>query len=259
MKKSTSVQLNSALQRRLALYSLAAASAGVSALAFSQPAEGEVVYTCAHELIGRNQSFAIDLNHDGIADFTIQNALRKTSAGSYFSAQLGVKPNAAVGGEVLYRFHPYMAAALQKGAVIGTRGPFKGEQNIDMAVVFRFEDEGTYSFGYWLGQSNAYLGLRFKINGVVHYGWARLTTGFNGKFSAFARLTGYAYETEPNTPIVAGNTGNKKNDGENTTIASAGPIDRITESHSPSPTLAALSLGAPGLSIWRRKETASLQ
>jgi hypothetical protein len=172
----------------------------VSLAALAAPAEGEVVYTGAHQLIDREQSFAIDLNHDGIPDFTIQNALRKTSAGTYFSAQLGVKPNVAVGGEVLCRFHPYMAAALQKGAVIEARGPFKGEQNVDMAVVFRFEDEGTYSFGYWLGQSNAYLGLRFKINGVVHYGWARLTTGFNGKFSAFARLTATPTKLSPIPP-----------------------------------------------------------
>ena len=50
-----------------------------------------------------------------------------------------------------------------------------------------------------------YLGLKFLIRGKVHYGWARLNvTVGNSKITA--TLTGYAYETIPNNPIIAGKT-----------------------------------------------------
>ena len=49
--------------------------------------------------------------------------------------------------------------------------------------------------------------MKFTINGKVHYGWARLSvTNLKGKFRITATLTGYAYETIPNKPIIAGKT-----------------------------------------------------
>jgi len=51
-----------------------------------------------------------------------------------------------------------------------------------------------------------YLGLRFSIKGKIHYGWARLNVKVaeGSDFDITATLTGYAYETIPNKPIVAG-------------------------------------------------------
>jgi hypothetical protein len=54
-----------------------------------------------------------------------------------------------------------------------------------------------------MGQPSANLGLRFTIVGETHYGWARLST-VSGIF-----LNGYAYETIPNKPIIAGKTHGK--------------------------------------------------
>jgi len=50
-----------------------------------------------------------------------------------------------------------------------------------------------------------YLGLEFLINGEVHFGWARLTVTCKD-LRVLATLSGYAYETVPNTPIIAGQT-----------------------------------------------------
>ena len=64
--------------------------------------------------------------------------------------------------------------------------------------------------GPWNNARRRYLGLRFKIKGKTHYGWARLNESCiqDGKRGAAAKalLTGYAYETIPNKPIVAGKT-----------------------------------------------------
>jgi hypothetical protein len=50
-----------------------------------------------------------------------------------------------------------------------------------------------------------YLGLKLKIAGKTHYGWARLNVQVT-KTAIAATLTGYAYETIPNKPITAGKT-----------------------------------------------------
>jgi hypothetical protein len=76
-----------------------------------------------------------------------------------------------------------------------------------------------------------YLGLAFQKNGKTHFGWARLNVGPCG-----TALTGYAYETIPGKPIVAGDIG-------------------ISAQLVPDPpTLGVLALGTPGLDLWRREE-----
>jgi hypothetical protein len=244
---------SSAFQHRLASYVLAAGTTGVSLLVTSQPSEAEVVYTPAHHSVGQDQAFAIDLNHDGVTDFRLENALRHNSG--YRGAQLQVNAF-ATGGVVGIRS---FARALSAGDVIGPHSPFRGGDE-PMAFEIWLYGESTYSFGSWFNASSRYLGFRFKIDGQVHYGWARISTRSTNHFKIWAELTGYAYETEPNAPIVAGNTGSGNNDGENTTAGGPGPIHRISESRPlAAPTLAALSLGADGLSIWRREETSASQ
>ena len=52
---------------------------------------------------------------------------------------------------------------------------------------------------------HGYLGMKFVIQGKAHFGWTRLNVGCtNTKVNA--TLTGYAYETVPNKPIIAGKT-----------------------------------------------------
>ena len=69
-------------------------------------------------------------------------------------------------------------------------------------------------YGDWGGDGkgvrNRYLGLKFFVQAKAHYGWARLSVeilksiGPGGRIKA--TLTGYAYETIPNKPIIAGKT-----------------------------------------------------
>jgi hypothetical protein len=55
------------------MYALAASAAGVGALALAQPCEAKIIYTKAHHIIGANQTYRLDLNHDGIADFVLKD------------------------------------------------------------------------------------------------------------------------------------------------------------------------------------------
>lgn len=72
----------------------------------------------------------------------------------------------------------------------------------------QFSDLGPWA-GKGKGARDRYLGLKFVVHGKVHYGWARLSVrlGHDRQLEDVSgTLTGYAYETVPNKPIIAGKT-----------------------------------------------------
>jgi hypothetical protein len=99
----------------------------------------------------------------------------------------------------------------------------------------------------WKDVSNRYLGLKFMIKGKTHYGWARLTVT-RSNITVTATLTGYAYETIANKPIITGKTKGP----EESSIEPPNPV----ASHAPtSAMLGVLAMGSPGLFIWRREKS----
>jgi hypothetical protein len=77
MRRSTrpreAVSLSKSVQHQVNMYALAASAAGVNMLALSQSADAKIVYTPAHHLMRVNQSYNLDLNHDGTTDFRLTN------------------------------------------------------------------------------------------------------------------------------------------------------------------------------------------
>jgi hypothetical protein len=54
--------------------------------------------------------------------------------------------------------------------------------------------------GYFQGNTDAYAGIRLEAGGNFYYGWLHIqNVGLN-----FGQITDWAYETSPNTPILAG-------------------------------------------------------
>jgi hypothetical protein len=235
--------LSDSLHRNLSLYALAAGAAGVQLLALAQPSEAEVVYTSAHVIIGRDQTLVLDLNHDGISDFTIHNRFENVSGYLFFQLKIAPDHDAAVVGNPAASG----ASALFQGASIGLGGGFSP---LPQVMAFRTGPDEAYSYGAWLFVTNRYLGLNFRINGEVHYGWARLSTRSTQRYRIVAELTGYAYETVPGKAIIAGDTGGSPEQSQ------ADPTSEVPQRQEAqmAATLAALSLGAPGLSIWRRPD-----
>jgi hypothetical protein len=252
-----SFNLSRPLHRDLSLYAVAAGAAGVSVLALAQPADAEVVYTKVNQTINAQQGYAIDLNHDGIVDFRIQNVFKRQSERGYpYTSVIELMAVPADGVQAGYS--QYEAAALPSGANIGPVHPTKpfGRKGALMADQFRYGSFGTYYFGYWLNVSNRYLGLAFNIDGQVHFGWARLTVHWNRRWTLSADITGYAYETIPNKPITAGDTGMGSDDETNSSPTSDLFLTPRLEGRRQA-TLGALALGSPGLEIWRRSEPES--
>ncbi|MFZ0418261.1 MAG: hypothetical protein WAM04_09140 [Candidatus Sulfotelmatobacter sp.] len=243
--------LSHPLQHDLALYALAAGAAGVGVLALTQSAGAEVIYTPVNQTINAHQGYAIDLNHDGIVDFRIQNIFKRQFAfGFPYISDIGLMVVPVDG--VQAGNSQYEVAALPAGAAIGPVQPPKpwGLRGAAMAYQFRDGSFGTYYFGSWLNVSNRYLGLAFNIDGETHFGWVRLTVHWNHKWTLSADITGYAYETVPNKPIIAGDMG--AGIADSNSVEPTGEMFAQRAPEAKPATLGALALGAGGLAIWRR-------
>jgi hypothetical protein len=198
-------QLSPSIHNLLSMYTLAASAAGVGVLALVQPTEAKIVYTPTHKTIKVHQHYNLDLNHDAVTDFTLQLKTFHTRGTSAFSTLTVVFPkhNAVEGAKTTSSSGrgPY-AFALQRGALIGPKQPFPA----NLMALAGTIDGFSVDAGQWLNAKNRYLGLKFQIHGTTHFGWARLTV-VSAKISiTSATLTGYAYETIPNKPIIAGKT-----------------------------------------------------
>jgi hypothetical protein len=196
--------LSDSIHHQLNLYTLAATAAGIGMLALARPAEAKVIYTKTHLVIAGAERYNLDLNHDKITDFTLVN-FWSSSCGDSCGQVVLLKPpagNSAIGYVLKRSFTWHVASAMKMGSAIGPRGHFQAGT---CELVIGRSSNGASGYGPWFNVTNRYLGLKFKIKGKTHYGWARLTvTGTFG--SIVATLTGYAYETIPNKAIIAGHT-----------------------------------------------------
>ena len=231
-------QLSAPIHQQLNLYALAAGVTGAAMLAGAQPAQAEVVYTPADHLILTHQRVMLDLNHDGMPDFAISNKAFCTTdiCGRTLLARPLIPANQVEGMKSVFILK--FASALPAGAKIGGATKFSGRL---MAV------SGTEygSGGDWMNVNGRYLGLKFVIGGAFHYGWARFDVqSGNGRITA--KLTGYAYETIPNKPIIAG-----QQKGNDESLGTPETGMNITQPEAASVGL--LATGSLGLPAWRRE------
>jgi hypothetical protein len=240
----SAVSLNHALDHKLFGYVAAASAASVSVLALAPTSQAEIVFTPTNQLITiHNETISLDLNNDGLTDFTLRELFevcietsggaRRTPECSEFTFQnlyaRGNDSNAVVMGVT-------SASALPVRTTVGPADKFGNDVTLEFCTTQNgtFQNDG----GPWLNKKNLYLGLQFSIAGQIHYGWARLTVSTNKTTCVTkALLTGYAYETEPNTPITTGKLSG---------------TDEVGEIERPEATLGALALGSMGLEAWRR-------
>lgn len=207
-------------------------------LALVDSAEAAVIYSGIQNLTGQaatvlNQmsSTDIDLNSDGIMDFSVlaQRSLVSISA-------LGQNKVSGIGGR---------ANVFWTGDPIGTRADFVADK-LELVYSSRNAHDDlpnsapAISTGNWASEQPGFAGLQFYISGVAHFGWVLLkadaSAGYGGKSSSNYTIHGWAYEDTPNTPIVAGAT-------------SSDPINSAV----PEPSSFALfAFGAAGLAAWKK-------
>jgi hypothetical protein len=248
------------LNRRIAQYSLSAGVAGVSVLALTAPAAGEVVVTrrtipIPLTPIDMPHPVIISMANNGVDNFTfhLTNSPPNLGRSSSFRslALVGATSNAAA------IYQGYFIGPLPRGAKIGASAGFSP---FESAVEQSLGDVSGRGFrGYWGGNlKDHYVGVRFSIAGQTHYGWIRLTVTTDPDPhgpAMSAKITGYAYETVPNKTIQAGTAGIAAASAENPTAELQAPKN-IRDQNEPS--LGMLAMGAEALPMWRREETSVL-
>jgi hypothetical protein len=247
-RSRTRPNLSVPLYHRLNTYALAASAAGVSLLALAQASEAEIVYTPAHGLVTRRGSYVLDLNNDGVVDFTIADIDQHFDGGSLQSlaAVLAAKGDGVMCGNCAHAFA--YAKALVQGDAIGKGFSFmSGQAPLAIAyLVSGGSGQSSYFSLPFANVSDRYLGLKLQLPDGIHFGWARLNVEF--VFDNFetrtwtARITGYAYETIPGKLIEAGQISDDE--------ASALP-DSVGKAQL---ALGALALGSIGIAFWRRED-----
>ena len=87
-----------------------------------------------------------------------------------------------------------------------------GEQWLDYEDIDYFQmklHDGSYSAGEWSehADNTAYAGFYFhsSLDDDWHYGWMDMRIDMDNDLAP--TILGYAYETDPNTAIIAGDTG----------------------------------------------------
>lgn len=171
----------------------------------------EVVFTPTHQIISmQNGPALIDFNGDGIADVEI-SAGTLNCCGVHRIRPDSCSTSCSCGSEsfldvlaleksdgVVVNAHGF-AVRGQAGQIVRPEDPFGVSGNMAVA------NHGcvSYSRGPWKNRPGVgFLGAKFQIDGETHYGWIRLShTSPKGGL-----MTGYAYETIPNKPIIAGAT-----------------------------------------------------
>jgi hypothetical protein len=205
---------------------LLAYAAMAGAVAYSSNAAAEVVYTPIQRHV--RSSFFIDLNHDGLEDFQIYSSLL---SGAGIVKVLPARNNRILAAGPDQCVFSNAAAPLPGGAVIGPGKPFQAS-----ATCMAYLGYGALSSGGpWKEAKHRYLGLAFVIDGKEHFGWARLSLS-KFLFNNTAEIEGYAYETIPGKPIIAGDQGHSEEISSEPTL------------------LGALALGSSGLDLWRKED-----
>ncbi len=234
LRENPIASLPVALDKKLVAYAAVITAAGVGALAAPPSAQGKVVYTQVNQdlVFGRT---TLDINNDGTADYLFEFS----GIGHIFS--MFIRPRSSNFVAVYSGWAAPLAAGVSVGPGMGSKLKHRPQ---DMEVVAAALSSGTNYIGPWVNAQNMYLGLEITVSGKHHYGWARISMPEGGTWT----ITGYAYETVPEKPIITGaTTDNAK------AVETLKPTDLSEWKATPS--LGLLACGAAGLDVWRREET----
>ncbi len=150
-----------------------------------------------------------DVNNDGTTDFEFTNRYPNTAAGGYGVVwQLGMNTTtaaaAATNGVVSYAgaFVRY-ASALTAGTNITATSAFSTSMQLVLGSRYSYGGLGVYNYGGFASAvapgTQRYAGFRFAAADGTHYGWVQLSVN-----AGIIDFTNAAYQTTPNTAIVAG-------------------------------------------------------
>lgn len=176
------------------------------------PAHAQIVYTQVNVSIPVGDAYNLDLNGDGVTDFTLKSKLLQGLCqwGDEYVWSLTVIPS---GGNYVVTASDQVgsgyASALTYGVAVNASQSF--DPNASVMADLNWGACGIGMLGEWLNLPNRYLGLQFQASdGTIHYAWAKLSTAAyvdqDEHLHASTLLTGFAYQASPGVGIPAGAT-----------------------------------------------------
>jgi len=180
---------------------------------FSASANAQIVYTdvtpdqvISATTIPSTEDYNIDLNNDGINDYKISCSRSggicplAPSSRLYinFISDSALNSNAVVTGtSITYPLAMNLNDSISSGLSFSSFGYLRRNTSGGPC---------TGTFGVWSYSIDRYLGLKLIVGGNTYYGWARMqidvVTGIPS-----CTIKDYAYNSIPNQPILAGDTG----------------------------------------------------
>jgi hypothetical protein len=155
--------------------------------------QSQVVYTDVNPDSLVSSSYELDLNNDGTTEFLIE---KTTDGGIDIVQATGLSNQDSLIG--YYAGFPAITgypSALSSNEIIDGTSTFvdEGVMGGDHELIMEDAD--------WPDGFNRYLGLKFNINGEVHYGWAKIKISTD--YVAFT-ITEYAYNATAGAAINSG-------------------------------------------------------
>ncbi len=194
--------------KKLENYSLVA----VGVIAFAANADAQIVYTDIDpDFTGTSENWDgidIDMDNDGQVDFVFYASYFSSTTSntntphSYSSRYLKVNANANEVVNEKFGGHLFPDAISANGNINDNLSAFSADAawqtGMNQTMAYTFDG---FSGGDFRCETDKYVGVRFKIGTDWHYGWIRVTVDCDA--SEFI-VKDYAYESTPNTPILAG-------------------------------------------------------
>jgi hypothetical protein len=151
----------------------------------------------------------LDINGDGIVDLTFTSqASAQTGVPTGFDNYVTARNGAALGATYhTADYHAWWATPISPNDTIGPGlgfAPF--DETAHLYSLSGNTNGARVGDVAWVQSPETYLPFQFNIDGSPHYGWVRATVVFDlvGATYGWTELHDAAYETQPNTPIHAG-------------------------------------------------------
>ncbi|MBK9732800.1 MAG: T9SS type A sorting domain-containing protein [Chitinophagaceae bacterium] len=169
-------------------------------------ANAQIVYTdvAPDAIISGVGIYSLDLDNDGSGTVTLNVSSGITHCGYGDGHQSQANATPKDGSKIAQAAN--CPGALLEGEVIGSSLAWSSNND----QVLRHAEFGSSSFcnssfGKWSNPSDHYLGLKMVSSGNTYYGWARLSVFVTG-FSASVTIKDYAFNSNPDSSILAGQT-----------------------------------------------------
>lgn len=191
--------MNSNVQRKLNAY---AAAAG--AIAVAGTASAQVNYTDINPdtIVHDSVYYDLDMDNNGQPEMRFETVTYTGSSVTVNLAQVQLQgdTNNAIIGSLYYGMYPF-PYSMNNGDSISSTNTNWHNANVNAGLQYLGVVAGSYTYCNWLGVSDKYLGVRFKIGANTHYGWVRLSVNSTADT---IWVKDYAYELLPNVGITAG-------------------------------------------------------